>query len=74
MERLRQGPAPYAEKAGALAGKGEELVSEVFAVQQRNLAATESASHAAVGARRARGDQRPRGGGKPAARTGAYAP
>ena len=48
VERLRTGPAPYAEKAGALAGKGGELVAEVFAVQQRNLAATESASQAAL--------------------------
>lgn len=48
VERLRTGPAPYAEKAGALAGKGGELVAEVFAVQQRNLAATGSASQAAL--------------------------
>ena len=48
VERLRGGPAGYAAKAGALAGKSTELVSEVFAVQQRNLAATESASHAAL--------------------------
>lgn len=48
VERLRTGPAPYAEKAGALAGKGGELVAEVFAVQQRNLAATESASQTAL--------------------------
>ena len=48
VERLRTRPAPYAEKAGALAGKGAELVAEVFAVQQRNLAATGSASHAAL--------------------------
>lgn len=48
VERLRQGPAPYAEKAGTLAGKGGELVAEVFAVQQRNLAATGSASQAAL--------------------------
>lgn len=48
VERLRTRPAPYAEKAGALAGKGAELVAEVFAVQQRNLATTESASQAAL--------------------------
>ena len=48
VERLRTRPAPYAEKAGALAGKGAELVAEVFAVQQRNLAATGSASQAAL--------------------------
>lgn len=48
VERLRAGPAPYAEKAGALAGKGGELVAEVFAVQQRNLAATGNASQAAL--------------------------
>ena len=48
VERLRGGPAGYAAKAGALAGKSTELVSEVFAVQQRNLAATESASQAAL--------------------------
>ncbi len=51
VERLRAGPAGYAEKAGALAGKdGQErdLVTEVFTVQQRNLATTESANHAAL--------------------------
>ena len=48
VERLRGGPSGYAEKAGALAGKGGELVSEVFAVQQRNLAATESVNHGAL--------------------------
>ncbi|WP_426071753.1 MurR/RpiR family transcriptional regulator [Janthinobacterium sp. DSP2-3-3] len=53
VERLRAGPAGYAAKAGALAGKeGKErdLVSEVFAQQQHNLAATESANHAALDA------------------------
>ena len=53
VERLRAGPSGYAAKAGALAGKeGKErdLVTEVFTVQQRNLAATESANHAALNA------------------------
>ena len=53
VERLRAGPAGYAEKAGALAGKGgqeRDLVTEVFTVQQRNLATTESANHAALDA------------------------
>ena len=53
VERLRAGPAGYAAKADALAGKeGKErdLVSEVFAQQQHNLAATESANHAALDA------------------------
>lgn len=50
VERLRGGQAGYAAKAGALAGRGSELVSEVFAVQQRNLAATDNANanHAAL--------------------------
>ncbi|MGK5028351.1 MurR/RpiR family transcriptional regulator [Janthinobacterium sp. MDT1-19] len=53
VERMRVGPAGYAAKAGALAGKeGKErdLVSEVFAQQQHNLTATESANHAALDA------------------------
>ncbi|MDN2670707.1 MurR/RpiR family transcriptional regulator [Janthinobacterium sp. SUN026] len=53
VERLRAGPSGYAAKAGALTGKeGKErdLVTEVFTVQQRNLAATESANHAALDA------------------------
>ncbi|KAB8055724.1 SIS domain-containing protein [Janthinobacterium rivuli] len=53
VERLRAGPSDYAAKAGALAGKeGKErdLVIEVFTVQQRNLAATESANHGALDA------------------------
>ena len=48
VERLRGGQAGYAGKAGALAGKGGELVSEVFAVQQRNLATTASANGKAL--------------------------
>ena len=48
VERLRGGQAGYAGKAGALAGKGGELVSEVFAVQQRNLATTASANGEAL--------------------------
>ena len=46
VERLHAGPvlARYADKAGALAGKKEQLVEEVFGVQQRNLAATQAAS------------------------------
>ena len=50
VERLRAGPAGYAEKANALAGKEGNLVTEMFTVQQRNLAATESANHAALDA------------------------
>ncbi|WP_332862720.1 MurR/RpiR family transcriptional regulator [Janthinobacterium svalbardensis] len=53
VERLRAGPSGYAAKAGALVGKeGKErdLVTEVFTVQQRNLAATESINHAALDA------------------------
>ena len=53
VERLRAGPAGYAAKADALAGKeGQErdLIADVFTAQQRNLAATESASHAALDA------------------------
>lgn len=49
VERLHAAaPARYADKAGALAGKQGELVDEVFAVQQRNLAATQHASGAAL--------------------------
>lgn len=48
VERLRAGPAGYAAKAGALAGKQGNLITDVFTVQQRNLAATESANHAAL--------------------------
>jgi len=53
VERLRAGPRGYAAKAGALAGKeGKErdLIADVFTVQQRNLAATESANHSALDA------------------------
>ena len=50
VERLRAGPAGYAAKAGALAGKEGNLVTEVFTVQQRNLAATESVNHDALDA------------------------
>eukprot|EP01133_Synstelium_polycarpum_P017441 gene17441-20807_t len=53
VERLRAGPAGYAAKADALAGKeGQErdLIADVFTAQQRNLAATENASHAALDA------------------------
>lgn len=50
VERLRAGPAGYAEKAGALAGKDGDLIAEVFTVQQRNLAATETANHGALDA------------------------
>lgn len=50
VERLHAGPLParYADKAGALAGRQPQLVEEVFAVQQRNLAATGHASGAAL--------------------------
>lgn len=48
VERLHGAPARYADKAGALAGKGPQLVEEVFAVQQRNLAATGHASGTAL--------------------------
>ena len=53
VERLHGAPLRYADKAGALAGKEPQLVGEVFAVQQRNLAATQQTSadalHAAAG-------------------------
>lgn len=48
VERLHGAPARYADKAGALAGKEPQLVEEVFAVQQRNLAATGHASGTAL--------------------------
>ncbi|KAB8041818.1 MurR/RpiR family transcriptional regulator [Janthinobacterium aquaticum] len=48
VERLHGAPARYADKAGALAGKAPQLVEEVFAVQQRNLAATGHASGTAL--------------------------
>lgn len=48
VERLHGAPARYADKAGALAGEAPQLVEEVFAVQQRNLAATQQASGEAL--------------------------